>query len=61
MSIKYALTLSSVGMLSIPDADSIRAVAHVPLDEFILTALTRSRCAIPCCYPTRNLCNWMVS
>jgi hypothetical protein len=39
MSIKYALTLSSIGMLSIPDSESLRAVAHIPLDEFMLTAL----------------------
>ncbi len=39
MSIKYALSLAAVGMLRLANPDDLRAVAHVPLDEFFLTSL----------------------
>lgn len=39
MSLKYTLTLNAVGMLPVEHADALRKVAHVPLDDFILTAL----------------------
>lgn len=39
MAIKYALTLQPVGMLSVAHAASLRQVAHVPIDNFILDAL----------------------
>lgn len=39
MSIKYALSLAALDMVAIKHPQALRRVAHVPLDEFILTAL----------------------
>jgi len=39
MSVKYALALHSVGMLAISQGQSLRTVAHIPLDDFMVTAL----------------------
>jgi hypothetical protein len=39
MAVKYALTLQPLRMLSVAHAGSLRQVAHVPIDNFILEAL----------------------
>lgn len=39
MSIKYSLALNSSGMLRFEYPESLRMVAHIPLDNFMLTAL----------------------
>lgn len=39
MSIKYALSLAAMEMVAINHARTLRRVAHVPLDEYVLTAL----------------------
>jgi len=51
MSVKYTLTLNAVGMLPVEHADALRRVAHVPLDDFILTALRPYN-------PPRLGCSW---
>jgi hypothetical protein len=40
MSLKYALTLSALEMLEVKFPDVLRHVAHVPLDNYILNALS---------------------
>jgi len=39
MAVKYALMLQPLSMLSVSHADSLRQVAHIPIDNFILEAL----------------------
>jgi hypothetical protein len=39
MAVKYALTLTGAGLMSIAEAESLREVAHIPLDGYVLTAL----------------------
>lgn len=51
MSVKYALTLHAVGMYDVKRADALRRVAHVPLDDFMVTALR------PCGAPELG-CAW---
>ena len=41
MAMKYALTLAPLGMLEVPAAQSLRSVAHVPLDNYMMDAFRR--------------------